>query len=100
MRKLLGSTYEEKLLFSTQHLWVFNEESLWLMAKKAGFKESNVTFRYFQRYGIGNVFGWLKEKEPRHDVVDELITHTMDNVWKNELESNKSSDYIVMYLRK
>ena len=38
MRFFLGEVYEQKLLFSTQHLWIFSEKSLELIARKCGFK--------------------------------------------------------------
>lgn len=52
MRELLGSFFEENLLFSTQHLWIFNEKSLQLICDRAGFSE--IDFSYCQRYGIDN----------------------------------------------
>ena len=69
-----------------------------LLADKVGFKEIKV--KYFQRYGIGNMLGWIKEKEPRCDLKNKFITDTLDAVWKKECESNGLSDYIVLYARK
>lgn len=98
MRKLLGEVYEKKLLFSTQHLWIFSEENLKLLADKVGFQK--IEIKYFQRYGLGNLLGWVKEKEPRSEINDIFITSTMNNVWKSECSDNKLADYIVMYLYK
>ena len=100
MRSLLGEIYERKLLFSTQHIWILCEKSMRIMAEKAGFKEPDIEFKYYQRYGLGNCLGWLKEKRARSTLTDRFITPTMDAVWKKELESIGLSDYIVMYLRK
>lgn len=98
MRKMLGEDYEKKLLFSTQHLWIFAEKNLRLLAQEAGFKE--ISFKYYQRYGIDNFLGWLCEKEPRKDKKEEFITDTLNSVWKIQLSEQGLSDYIVMYLQK
>ncbi|NLM20334.1 MAG: class I SAM-dependent methyltransferase [Peptococcaceae bacterium] len=94
MRAMLGQIYEKELLFSTQHLWVFNQKSLMLLAKKAGFRKASV--RYFQRYGLGNALSWLKYRQPKGNVSYSFITDTMDIVWKKELEAQGLSDYIVL----
>lgn len=98
MRKLLGRDYEKKLLFSTQHLWVFSEKNLKLISEKFGFDSINI--KYYQRYGIDNLLGWLKEKEPKSDIKQKFITETLNNVWKAQLVDNGFSDYIVLYLEK
>lgn len=98
MRQLLGEIYDKKILFSTQHLWIFSDKSLRLIAARAGFK--NVQVKYFQRYGLGNLMGWLRDKEPNCDINGEFITPTLDAVWKSECSENKITDYIVIYLTK
>ena len=100
MRKLLGEIYEQKLLFSTQHLWVFGEKNLLMMAQKAGFLPQKMSVKYFQRYGLGNLLGWLREKRPRSNVDENFITNTMDGSYKSELEKQGMADYIVLYLEK
>lgn len=100
MRKLLGSVYEKKLLFSSQHQWIFGEESLKRIATLAGFKETNIQIKYFQRYGLSNVFGWLNAKEPGSKISDGIVTETMDKTWRSELEARGISDYIVLYAKK
>lgn len=98
MRKLLGEIYEKKQLFSTQHLWVFSEKNLKRIARNAGFK--NIEFRYYQRYGLDNLLGWLRDKKPRSEIKETFITPTLDSVWKMECEKRKIADYIVIYLKK
>lgn len=95
MRELLGECYDRQLLFSTQHLWIFSEKSMLKMARDAYFKEARV--EYFQRYGIGNILGWMKSREPKSEVNSDWITETMDAVWRLELCRNKMSDYMIMY---
>ena len=98
MRQLLGEIYEKKLLFSTQHLWIFSEESLKRIAQKAGFEKMEIT--YYQRYGLGNLMGWLRDKEPNSDIEGSFITQTLDAVWKSECGEKGLADYIVIYLTK
>lgn len=96
MRELLGEIYEKKLLFSTQHLWILSEKNLKMIARQAGFLEPKV--RYFQRYGLGNMLGWVREKEPKSEIKADFITDTLNQVWIKECESKGLADYIVIYL--
>ena len=98
MREMIGEPFERTQLFSTQHLWVLSEDNLKIMSKKAGFKSFNV--RYFQRYGIKNFLGWMKEKKPNSTIVSSSISSTIDMAWKSHLENRKMSDYIVLYVTK
>lgn len=98
MRELLGEIYEKKLLFSTQHLWILSEKNLKMLAREAGFQNPEV--KYFQRYGLGNMLGWIREKEPKSEIKADFITDTLNQVWIKECESRGLADYIVMYLTK
>lgn len=98
MRRLLGKDYEKQVLFSTQHIWSFSAESLKILGGGAGFAEMSV--RYGQRYGLGNLLGWLKAKKPCSDLEDSVITQTLDNVYKTECIANGMADYIILYAYK
>ena len=98
MRSLLGKDYEKKLLFSTQHLWILSEKNLRIISEKCGFK--NIDIKYYQRYGIDNMLGWLKDKAPKSEIKQKFITETLNNVWKAQLVDNGLADYIVLYLEK
>ncbi len=98
MRQMLGNIYEQRLLFSTQHLWIFSEKNLEMMAKAAGFRKFKV--RYFQRYGLSNFIGWIKEQHACGERDYSFVSETMDAVWKSEISRQGISDYIVMYLSK
>lgn len=98
MRSLLGAVYEKKQLFSTQHMWVFTEDSLKKIAEMAGF--DRVQIKYFQRYGIGNLLGWLREKKPLSDIEDSHITDVLNSIWKSECSEKGLADYIVLYAYK
>ena len=98
MRKLLGDIYEKKLLYSTQHLWIFSEESLRILSKDIGF--SKINFKYYQQYGFGNMIGWVKDKKPGTAIQENFITDTLNCLWKNQCVDQKLSDYIVLELEK
>lgn len=70
------------------------------MALNAGFKEENIIIKYYQRYGIQNMIGWVRDKEPRSDIEDAFFANAMDSIWKAECEASGMSDYIVLYLEK
>lgn len=98
MRTLLGEVYERKLLFSTQHLWIFSEHNLRTLAENAGF--SKIGIKYFQRYGIGNMLGWIRDKKPGTNITDVFISETLDGVWKGQCSDRGLADYIVLYVEK
>lgn len=98
MRNLLGEVYEKKQLFSTQHLWIFSKKSLHIMAEREGY--TKIGFRYFQRYGIGNMLGWVRDKEQGTAVGGKFISDALEGVWCGQLCDREMSDYIVMYLEK
>lgn len=98
MRQLLGGIYEKKLLFSTQHLWIFSENSLELLADKCGYHGKNV--KCFQRYGIDNMMGWIRDKEPNSEIEMGVLTEELNALWKSYAAEKGLGDYIVLYLEK
>ena len=98
MRELLGNIYEKKLLFSTQHLWIFSDSNLKMMAEKIGF--SNIEIKYYQRYGISNLIGWVQNEKPCGNMQYDFVSKTLDNVYKSDCEQRGMADYIVIYLKK
>ena len=97
MRMALGEEYDQ-FLFSTQHLWIFNEESLRRLAEQAGFQ--NVKVKYYQRYGLGNLISWLKYHKPMGNVKCEYVSDTVDKAWIINSEERKLADYLVIYAEK
>lgn len=98
MRELLGAVYEQTLLFSTQHLWIFSEKNLQRLAEQAGFSECSV--KYYQRYGISNMIAWLQQEKPCGHIQYDFVSKTLDAAYRSECERNGAADYIVMYLKK
>ncbi len=97
-RELLGESYEKQILFNTPHLWIFSEKNLKEMAKKCGFK--NIEVKYYQRYGIDNLLGWLLNNKPQSEYNSSILTNTINNVFKAQCEDNKLADFIVLYVKK
>jgi len=97
MRMALGEEYD-KFLFSTQHLWVLNSESLKLSAELAGFR--NIEVKYRQRYGLGNLVSWLKYKKPMGNVPCPYISECVSRSWVADTEERGMADYIVVYAEK
>ena len=97
MRMALGEEYDS-FLFSTQHLWVLNKESLEIAAKQAGFK--NIEVKYKQRYGLGNLVSWLKNKKPMGNVACPYISESVNRSWMINSEECGLADYIVVYAEK
>lgn len=97
MRMALGEEYDS-FLFSTQHLWVLNKESLELSAKLAGFR--NIEVKYKQRYGLGNLVSWLKNKKPMGNVSYPYISESVNKNWMLNSEECGLADYIVVYAEK
>lgn len=94
LRALLGSEFDS-FVFSVQHPWVLSEKALKIIFENAGFKEISV--RQFMKYGLGNVFAWLKERQPRGHVTYPCISHTVNEAWKANLAEKGQGDYLVLY---
>ena len=97
MRMALGAEYD-RFLFSTQHLWILNKESLELSARQAGFKNIHVSYR--QRYGLGNLVAWLKHKKPMGNVSWPYISESVSKNWALNCEERELADYIIIYAEK
>jgi 2-polyprenyl-3-methyl-5-hydroxy-6-metoxy-1,4-benzoquinol methylase len=97
---LMSLLHEEfyPFFYRTQHRWYFNEASLSICAKLAGFKINNVNFLH--RYGMSNTFHWLKDKKPRGRQGMDGVDESIDQMWQSYLRNRKQSDniYIEMSL--
>lgn len=97
MRMAIEKEYDS-FLFSTQHLWILNKESLELSARLAGFK--NIEIKYKQRYGLGNLVSWLKYKKPMGNMHYAYISDSIDKSYIANCEEHELADYIVIYAEK
>ena len=98
MRQLIGEDYERKLLFSTQHIWVLGEKNLRMISDEIGF--SSVDIKYYQRYGLSNLVGWVRDRVPGTSIDSSWITSSLDRMYRSEVETKGLSDYIVLYVEK
>lgn len=98
MRGLLGHEYEQKQLFSYQHPWILSQKSFELISRKAGFSDVNVVTK--QRYGIGNMIAWLKDRKPEGHISYDFITRQVNDAYVRSIEEQDMGDYLVAYVRK
>ncbi len=98
MRTLLGKTYEQALLYSYQHNWILSIDGFDKCCRKAGFLK--VEIKSVQRYGISNMIAWIKENKPMGHIEYDLVTKTLNNVYKSELEKQGLGDYLIAYVEK
>jgi 2-polyprenyl-3-methyl-5-hydroxy-6-metoxy-1,4-benzoquinol methylase len=82
--------------YRTQHRWYFDENSLINCAKIAGLRINNV--KYIHRYGMANIFYWLRDNQPRGRLKMKGIDTVADTLWKSYLESTKQSDNMYLEL--
>ncbi|MDR2410309.1 MAG: class I SAM-dependent methyltransferase [Bacteroidales bacterium] len=94
LRELLGDDFNS-FIFSVQHPWVFTERGLLLLFKKAGFQE--IQIKKYMKYGLGNVFAWLQEGEPKGHISYPCISPTLNEAWKANLAETGYADYLVVY---
>lgn len=97
LRELLGTEFDG-FVFSVQHPWVLGEKAIKLLCEKAGFREIEV--KQFTRYGLGNVFAWLKDKAPKGHITYPCISETMEEAWKYASSEHGYGDYLVAYAKK
>jgi 2-polyprenyl-3-methyl-5-hydroxy-6-metoxy-1,4-benzoquinol methylase len=96
LMNLLGEKFYP-FFYRTQHRWYFNENSLTICAKFAGFKVNNINFVH--RYGMANTLYWLRDKVPNGKEKMSGINGMADSLWKAYLENSKQSDNIYMELK-
>ena len=85
--------------FWSEHLVLYNEESLKNLVTYSGFKIKNT--EYVQRYPISNHLYWLSNEKPGgHDIWAFLDSAELHKQWEKSLAANKLTDTIVVHLTK
>ena len=97
LRQLLGVEFDA-FVFSMQHIWVFSRASLEIMAKKSGF--TDITVKFYQRFGIGNLISWLQMREPRGEAQYSFLSPALNSLYKTEMAKEETAEYLVLELRK
>jgi 2-polyprenyl-3-methyl-5-hydroxy-6-metoxy-1,4-benzoquinol methylase len=95
--KLYPEVYSP-FFFRTVHNYYFTGKSLELLGDIVGFKRAKCFF--YQEFGIGNIFTWLKEKQALGDIKFEFISKDIDENWKRYLEFSGQSYNVGVVLEK
>lgn len=97
LRKMLGKTFD-RFIFQIQHPWILSEQSMKLLAEKAGFK--NIRIEYKQKYGLGNLLSWLLDGIPRGDIQYDFISRTVDVAYRQSMANKDCCEYLILYAEK
>lgn len=93
---LLGKSFKQ-FYYRTQHRNYFNEESLKNILKYS--QINKYEFIYSQKYGIENLFNWVRNKKPGQ--CNSLVfEEQFNNNFKKIIEQNKASDHIIIKIKK
>lgn len=93
---LLGDDFNS-FFYRVQHRYYFDEESLEEVLKRANIFDYN--FFYSQKYGLNNLFHWVKNKAPGKER-KYSFSSLLQESFKRELEYNKASDHIIIRIKK
>lgn len=93
---LLGNDFNS-FFYRVQHRYYFDEESLGEVLNRANIFDYD--FLYSQKYGLNNLFYWVKNKAPGKDIKFSF-SNSLQESFKRELEHNKASDHIIIKIRK
>lgn len=97
LRSLLGAEFDS-FVFSVQHPWVLSRKTLELICKQIGIEK--YTISCYQRYGLGNLIAWLRERRPCGDKTYDFISPRLDALYKSEMADEKTGDYIILKIEK
>ena len=97
LRGLLGAEFDS-FLFSSQHPWVFSRKALEIMSQNCGFSSFEVKF--YQKFGIGNLIAWLQTRKPNGEASYNFITPSFNNLYRSEMASEETAEYLVLELIK
>lgn len=88
-----------RFFYRRAHRWYFDAASLSKATIAAGFEIERVTF--FQRFGLSNAMGWLRDRRPPGNVSLPFAGHAaVSEAWRGLLAEQKASDYLSMVAAK
>lgn len=96
----LLSTDFAPFFYRAWHPWAFNQPALEYLALTTRFRP---VYSYFgHSWGMGNLFGWLRDKKPCGEglIVDKHQTDHIDHVYRQWLETIGLSDTLYLVLSK
>jgi 2-polyprenyl-3-methyl-5-hydroxy-6-metoxy-1,4-benzoquinol methylase len=89
----------QKFTYWSQHLYLFNRESLAKLALKAGLKVNAIS--YYQRYPLSNHLYWLSRSAPGgHNKWAFLNSNDLNLAYSSALASIGKTDTLIAYLSK
>lgn len=88
----------QPFFFRKVHNFYFTGKSLEIMGKKVGFKNANRF--YYQEFGIGNIFEWLRENKPKGNIGFECLDNYINSQWIKFLEESGQSYNVGVVLEK
>lgn len=94
----LGISDFEPFFYRTAHLWYFDQQTLVALAKKAGFKDIEVSFRH--NFDLSNVLNWAIHKKPTGNGKLELLDNRINSVWRDFVIEKGLADLICLKMQK
>ena len=89
----------QRFTYWSNHLFLFNTDTLKTLAEQAGLK--TVTVYYFQRYPLSNHIYWLSKGQPRgHEAWEFLNLPDLNKEYANSLAEIGKTDTIIGYFEK
>lgn len=92
---LYDSAAYKKFTYMSQHVCMYNENTIELLLRKVGFRIKDI--KYIQRYPLANHMYWLaKGKAGGHKVWDWLLDDQIDAIYERKLREKKRTDTIIV----
>ena len=96
VRKLCPEKYES-FFYQTAHLNYFNEKSIKIALKNAGFKKMEVS--YLHKYKIGNIIQWALNGKPG-SIKTSIFDESFDNIFKSEMQRLGIASHLFLKIEK
>jgi 2-polyprenyl-3-methyl-5-hydroxy-6-metoxy-1,4-benzoquinol methylase len=87
----------KSFFYRVVHKWYFNSNALRYLCMKTGLNE--ISFRYKQRFRIGNALQWIRDGKPTGNT-SFFFSDIFGHFYQHELEEKGKSDYIYLIIKK
>ena len=96
---LYDSAAFQHFTYWSQHLFLFNSETLRRLAKQAGLRI--VSIKQYQRYSLSNHLHWLSQGKPGgHKIWNFLDSPDLNEAYANSLAAIGKCDTLIAWLEK
>jgi 2-polyprenyl-3-methyl-5-hydroxy-6-metoxy-1,4-benzoquinol methylase len=92
LRQMLGETFD-RFIFQIHHRWVLSEKSMEIMADRLNIRCDEI--KTIQKYGLGNLIYWLRDKKPRGHIRVDFISDSVNDAYMDEMSREGRGEYIV-----